>query len=222
MLARHPEVGYMPTEGQFLTDQLVLPRAVGLPRLWAIKPELFCLDENGGEDIDVERLKRQWGAHYNDPRRPVLLEKSPTNAGRSRWLQEHFEDAHFIGIVRNGYAVAEGIRRKAGHLIALAARQWARSNEIMLRDFDFLERKRLISYENLTETPGNVLEELYEFLGLEARSLECTPDRIWHIHEQVSPVRNMNEKSFFALTAEEKKLIKREAGHLLARLGYEG
>lgn len=219
LLAEHPQIDTMPEEGQFLTDQLTVPREVGLRRLWALDPEKFWLDESGGRDINVKRLKRHWGSHFNDPSRLVLLEKTPANAARTRWLQAHFEGAVFIGIIRDGRAVAEGIRRKTGHALDLAARQWARSNEIMLRDFEHLQRKRLIRYEDLTARPEAILDELVAFLELEPVSIAL--NRPWKIHEQTASIRNMNPRSMEALTAEELLVIEREAGDMLRTAGYE-
>jgi hypothetical protein len=219
LLAEHPQIGRMPDEGQFLTDQLVVPREVGLRRLWALEPERFQLDETGGHDIDVTRLKRQWGAQFNDPTRPVLLEKTPTNAARTRWLQAHFPNAVFVGIIRDGRAVAEGIRRKTGHSLGLAARQWARSNEIMLRDFEHLDRRRIIRYEELTAATAAVIDDLLGFLDLPPMSIGGS-DRTWKIHEQNASIQNMNSRSLAALSSDEMREIEREAGTMLATLGY--
>lgn len=219
LLASNPDVGSLHTEGQFLTDQLVLPKAVGLARLWATQPEPFQLDENGGEGVSADKIKRQWGAKFNDPDKPVLIEKSPTNAARTRWLQEHFKPASFIGIVRDGYAVSEGIHRKAGHPLEDAARQWSRSNEIMLADFEYLERKTIIRYEDLTSRPAEVLAEVFEFLGLRPHDEEVG-DREFAIHEQTSKIRNMNDRSMEALSEQDRAMIQEVAGDVLRRLGY--
>lgn len=219
LLASHSQIGAMPREGQFLTDQLRLPKAEGLPRLWALDPDRFQLDEHSRASIDVDRLKRQWGARYNDANQPVLLEKSPTNAARTRWLQKHFVPAYFIGIIRNGYAVAEGIHRKAGHPIELAARQWARSNEIMLRDFDVLDQSLLLRYERLAAAPDACLRELFEFIGVEPEKLSVG-DEVWEIHERRSPIKNMNDQSFDRLTQAEVDVIDRVAYDLLEQFDY--
>jgi hypothetical protein len=219
LLATHPMIGSMPDEGQFFTDQLPIPRELGLRRLWALQPELFWLDENAGKDVDVDRLLRQWGAVFNDPARPVLMEKTPTNAARTRWLQARFAPAYFVGIVRDGRAVAEGIRRKTGHDLGSAARQWSRSNEIMLQDFDHLQHKRLVTYERLTAEPNAVVSELLEFLELPVLSEELGT-REWNIHEQRSAVVNMNPRSLQALSPSDLETIHREAGALLRRFGY--
>lgn len=218
MLAAHSAVGSMPFEGQFYTDQLPLPRDLGLPRLWALAPDMFRLIETSEPDINIKRLKRQWGAHYNHPRRPVLLEKTPTNAARTRWLQRHFANAHFIAIVRNGYAVAEGIRRKAKHSIDKAARQWAVSNRIMMEDFEHIERRHVVMYEDLVENPRAEILRLASFLKLAPE--EFQHGETWKIHEQNEAVRNMNQRSLDALTDEEKAAIRTEAGDVLERFGY--
>lgn len=219
LLASHPAIGSMPFEGQFHTDQLRLPQAEGLTRLWAIEPARFRLTEADGHEIDVDRIKRQWGAHYDDPERPVLLEKSPTNAARTRWLQRHFEDAHFIALVRNGYAVAEGIRRKAGHPVARGARQWAVSNEVMLDDLRRLDRAILVRYERLTTTPAAEIERLADFLAVDPAGFSPT-DRVWRIFGRESRIRNMDARSLAALGRTDVADIEREAGAMLARLDY--
>jgi hypothetical protein len=221
LMATHCDVGSMPWEGQFYTDQFPLPMALKLPRLWAIEPQRFCLSESDGDGIQVERLKRQWGARYNDPSRRVLIEKSPTNAGRTRWLQRHFENAYFIGIVRNGFAVAEGIRRKAGHPIGLAARQWRVSNEIMLADFEQLRHRMLIRYEDLTDDLRTQMERVGAFLELDVEKFSGM-DRTWQIHGNPSSVRNMNPLSLSSLSEEEMDAVRDEAGEMLARFGYDG
>lgn len=219
LLAEHPGIGSLPTEGQFLTDQLVVPKDVGLARQWAIRPELFRMTEHDGAAVDVSRIKRQWGARFNDLRRPVLLERSPPDAARTRWLQRHFAPASFIGIVRDGIAVSEGIRRRAGHSLTDAARQWACSNEIMLEDFARLERTLLVRYEELTARPDEVIAEVFEFAGLPPLDAPIG-EREFAVHGARSPIRNMNDRSAGALTDAERAEIRAVAGPLLDRLGY--
>jgi hypothetical protein len=219
ILASCPGVGSMPQEGHVFTDQLLMPKSVGLYRLWALKPELFYLYEDNTK-ISVTKLKRQWGSRYDNPNSPILIEKSPPNVARLRWLQQNFENAFFVGIIRNGYAVAEGIRRKSGHSIDLASKQWVISNEIMLRDFKFLARGLLIKYEDLTEHPDQTLEKLSRFLELNVSSFAVS-DKIWNVHEYQSKIKNMNEVSFNRLTAEDIETVTQVAGEMLVRLEYK-
>lgn len=221
LLARHPDVGSLPAEGQFLTDQLPVPKKEGLGRRWAVNPELYHLTERDGRSIRVRRLKRQWGYCFNDPTRRVLIEKSPPNAARTRWLQAHFENAHFIGIVRDGYAVAEGISRRAGHPISLAATQWARSNELLLADWTFLERKVLMRYEDLASDTEASLRDLLAFLRLDADRYDWSAlHRPMQIHERVERVSDLNAISLAALSDGQRAEIDRAASAMLERLGY--
>ncbi len=219
IIAQHPSVGSLPTEGQFLTSQLLTPADVDLGRVWAIEPERFRLTESDGQDIRVDLLKRQWAGHFNDAKRPLLLEKSPPNAIRTRWLQAHFENAHFVGIVRDGYAVAEGIRRRAQRSLEVAATHWAKSNELMVRDFEQLERKMLIRYEELTADPDSIAQDVLGFLGLSLDGLTFS-DRSWQIHEKNSEIVNMNPRSWRALSPDDCQIIEAHAHETLERFGY--
>ena len=221
LIARHPSVGRMPFEGHYYTNQLLRPADIGLPRLWALSPERFRMRATDGNHINVRRLKRQWGARYNNSSLPVLLEKTPTNAARMQWLNAHFEGARFIGIVRSGYAVAEGIRRKAGHDIADAARQWRVSNEIMLEDAASLSHFRLLRYEDLTSRPRDIISDLLDFLDLDRGSYPSLDALNLNIHNSgIETVANQNTRSVAALSDSDRQVITTEAGELLRHFGY--
>jgi hypothetical protein len=179
------------------------------------------MDERTGAAVTALRMQRQWGASFNDARRPVLLVKSPTDAARLRWLDRHFPNACFVAIVRDGYAVAEGIRRKTGHELAWAARQWARSNEIMLADLPATARHLLVTYEELAERPQETLARIHRFLDL-AFDPHPLLAREWRVHERNSVIRNLNAESHARLSTRERRAVEREAGGLLRRLGYAG
>ena len=111
ILEQHPKIAGLPDEGQFLTDHLVTPAAVGIPRLWVEKEEIFRFDPNEKRDI-VQKIKTDWLGNITKPFAEYILEKSPPNTGRMLWLQENFPNSFFIHIVRNGYAAALGIEKK--------------------------------------------------------------------------------------------------------------
>lgn len=227
LLGSHPKVAALPTEGHFLTDQFPTDYELGLPRMWVGREDLFRLTEvDAGPDVD--RLKREWIMRL-DRSRPIFLEKSPPNAARTRWLQRHFENAHFIAIVRNGYAVAEGIRRKAeprhlrdGWPLEACAWQWARSYEVLLEDAEHLERIHWVRYEDLARDTLGELRRILDFLGLGEDGVGAVdPDRAWAVHEKNEPIRDMNGESIARLTREELELVTRVAGPMLQRFGYE-
>ena len=224
ILGQHTSIAALPTEGQFITDQFVKDYNIGLPRMWVDREDLFTLTEHD-EGPDPARLKKEWCMRL-DTNRPILLEKSPSNIAKMRWLQKHFENAHFIGIVRNGYAVAEGIARKAeprhlrgGWPIEKCAWQWKRSNEVMQQNAALMDHYLSITYEDLTDDTDNTLNRVTRFLDIpDFEQLEA--GRTWKIHERNEPLRDMNPDSIGRLERDEIDTIYRVAGDMLDAFNY--
>lgn len=219
LLSAHPSIGSMPNEGQFYTDQLPRGAQVGLPRLWAMRPEVFHLTESSTPPVNLNKMLRDWAWFYNDPSKPVLVEKTILNAARTRWLQKELPNASFIVLYRNGYAVAEGIHRKEGHPLKIAARQWSVSNSILNSDLHFIHRKHIVRYEDLVTDPEGVLLGVTDFLGISP-----LPPGIFQstfkVHKLESGIRDMNKESIGRLSEKERKEIEEEAGEMLKQLGY--
>lgn len=226
LLGTHPDVSSLPVEGVFLTEEIQEGYEIGLSRMWVLREDFFRMDETS-TGPDIERLKREWQIRL-DRRKPVFVEKTPSNAARTRWLQKHFHNAHFIALVRNGYAVAEGIRRKGeprhlpdGWPIDLCARQWARSYEILLEDAEHLDNVLWVKYEDLAEDTERELERIADFLQLKRGVDAFAWDREWKVHEREAPIRNMNAGSMGRLSASDIATINEEAGEMLRYFGYE-
>ena len=218
LLAEHPLIGSMPNEGQFFSKVLPSGRDYGLPRLWALRPELFHLKETAS-GFDIDKLKRQWAWMYNDASKPLLLEKTILHSARTRWLQQHFPDSYFIALYRNGYAVAEGIRRKENHPLDQCIRQWSVSNQILLDDMQYIKNKLQVYYEELTADPRKVINSITEFLGIDAVN-DGVLNAEFRIHKQEARISNMNKKSMEKLSAEDIALINNIGKDTFERLGY--
>lgn len=224
LLGAHPSISALPTEGHFITDQFVKDYEIGLPRMWAKREDLFRLTEND-QGPDPVRIKKEWGMRL-DTSKPVLLEKSPPNTPRTRWLQKHFENSYFIAIVRNGYAVAEGIARKGdpkhilgGWPVEDCALQWRRSNEVLLEDQSYLKHLLWIRYEELTDDTEATLRRITDFLQLQPFK-DVNTDKTWHIHERNETIKNMNRQSINKLNPEQIAQINRICGPMLEQFHY--
>jgi hypothetical protein len=224
LLGQHPLISALETEGHFITDQFVKDYDIGLPRMWVDREDIFRLDEND-TGPDPVRVLKEWSMRL-DLKKQVLIEKSPPNSAKTRWLQKHFENAHFIGIVRNGYAVAEGITRKANPLhlinswpIDKSAYQWARSNEILLEDSEHLKKFMWVTYEDLADDTIGTLNKITEFLSIDSFQ-QFKSDQNWSIHERDEKIRNMNEGSISRLNDVQIKTIEQVAGEMLDKFGY--
>lgn len=225
LLGNHPEISALPTEGHFITDQFVKDYDIGLPRMWVEREDLFRLNEDD-EGPDPLRLTKEWAMRL-DCRKPVLLEKSPPNSAKTRWLQKHFENVHFVGIIRDPYAVSEGITRKADpmHLpdswpIEMSAYQWMRSNQVLQQDAEHLKRFMWVTYEELAEDTIGTLNKITEFVGLQGFD-HFEADRNWSIHERNEQVRNMNAESIKRLSQEQIERITQVAGEMIDTFGYK-
>lgn len=219
LLGLHPSIGAMPNEGQFYTRQLLRGADVGLRRLWALQPELFRLKEEDDGKVDADRLKREWAWFYNHVNRPVLIEKTIANAARTRWFQHNFRPAYFIVLIRDPYAVAEGIRRKEGHKLEEAILQWKNSYKEIFEALPYLKNCLLLTYEELTDNTSATLIKISDFLSIPPFEF-VKEGRQFTVHKFTSEISNQNARSFNNLSADDLDLINRIAGDEIVAFNY--
>lgn len=221
ILESHPRMRTLPHEGQWLTPALPHPPTHGAARTWSNRADIFHWTEQH-DPTPARRIRYDWARYY--PQRPgILLEKSPPNTLRSRWLQANFVPSRFVGLVRHPYALCEGARRRLKANILDTARHWNDGIRILLEDAAHLDAILLIRYEDLTHQPNSTMTSIESFLGFEPGSL--SPERFVdirasYIRDESGPLRNMNASSFARLDREERIQIATICGELMERLGY--
>lgn len=230
ILASHPEVGGLPDEGIYYTGELPYPEQFGWPRMWIRCLDDVRLDPDRVSRERVSRIKREWAVFFPGDT-PNLLEKSVSNSARVEFLARHFRPASFVEIVRNGYAVAEGIRRRAHpgewgnpeygdrYPIELCAEQWAKTDEVLEAAAGEVGRFHTVRYEDLAEDPDGTMGGVTDFLGIPGfdRGLG---ERVWYINDRAAKIRNMNPASLERLSDDDVSRIERTAGRRLDRYGY--
>ena len=227
ILHQHSNIAGLTTEGQFLTQALINPKDIGIPRLWTQKEALFRFKPNEKTET-AQQVKQDWLKQLDKPNFLYAIEKTPTNAARTLWLQQHFAPAYFIHIVRNGYAVALGIeekvRKKHGeimpNLLDKAAYQWARGLEIIIEDAPKLNHFLEIRYEDLTQNSIKVTTQICNFLQLPPLS-ENTLNQKYQVHNLNSEIKNQNAHRLAEMTTSQKAIIEKPAGKLLRQYGYK-
>jgi len=222
-LARTGNFSYLAHEGQRYTEVIRRAEKRGHERVWSEYMTDLELDETGSIDR-VPRLWFDWLREMPTPVKARILEKTTANAVRMRWLQRAFPDACFVGVVRNGYAVVEGIARKGVKDVGRGARHWRIVNERMLDDAAAIERFCLLRYEDLVSDPGHTLDRLLHFVGLEGHEIGAALRRAEQAARSGAggeEIRDMNAGSLARLTRPELDAINHEASPLLARLGYD-
>ena len=227
ILDAHPLVTALPREGVELCDRLPRPEELGWPRKWLKCEDPMQLPTNNAVER-ARRIKRQW-SRYVVPS-PVLVEKSIANMTRLAFLAQNFTPAYFIYVLRDGYAVAEGMQRRARpsdwgnndldrYPIELCAAQWAASDNCFRANSDHLEHVLELRYEDLCDDLAGVLEQLAGFLDLPPFPDDLAA-RTWNIHRSRSPIRSMNADATARLSSEDLDAIDAVAGATLRLHGY--
>src|SRR5262245_14582484 len=166
VLSVHPDIAALPYEGQILTPVFGRAWDSGVARMFSELPERFRLIE-GDRGPDGQQALFDWLRARGPERRPFLMVKSPSDMMRARWLQAQVPQCSFIAIVRSGFAVSEGLRRRLGYDLRRCAAHWARVHTYLLEDSAHLRRFHLLCYEDLCEQPLPTLAAVARFLGID-------------------------------------------------------
>lgn len=147
LLCTSANVSAFRVEGQMLPDA---------------KPLLRGDHWNPHKEVDWEAVKAMWERCW-DSSKAVLLEKSPPHLVRAESLATHFVPASFVLLVRDPYAFSEGYMRRKGCSAEVAARFWVFCARWTLKNLEVLERKILISYEEIVQDPTQAAVRLLSF-----------------------------------------------------------
>lgn len=176
LLRNHPDVsGFRNTgvpmdEGQHLQDVYQPAKVYGGAGRFGFNPASY-LDESSSLNTreNARRLWDQWSKHW-DLSRPLLLEKSPPNLVRTRFLQAMFPQASFLVIVRNPVVVAMATRKGDRRSKPIdRVTHWIACYSKFEQDRPHLNRVRVVRYEDLIADTENILAEVQSFLGLSSQ-----------------------------------------------------
>jgi sulfotransferase family protein len=174
LLAAHPETsgfsgtGVPADEGQHLQSVYPASKVYGGPGRFGFAPESHLTETSPlASEESARAIFGDWSPHW-DLERPVLLEKSPSNLLRTRFLQALFPGSAFVVIVRHPIPVSIPTARWRGtrrydRLFA----HWLRCHELFAADREHLERVHVLTYEQLVRDPAGGLRGIFEFLELE-------------------------------------------------------
>lgn len=178
-IRNHPLVsGFQDTsvlkdEGQFIQDIYPLEREHGGPGRFGFHTKSFM---NEGHSLVSEEnamaIFASWARHW-DLNKPYLLEKTPANLVRSRFLQALFPKTFFVIIIRHPIAVAYATRKWIGPLHVVRRRissliwHWLICHKQFCADSNSLENVIVVRYEDFVANPGRVGNRIFQFLDLE-------------------------------------------------------
>jgi hypothetical protein len=213
----------MEHEGQRYTKVLVRATKKGYERVWSEYLEELRMTNNDSLD-NLPRLIHDWMCELSFPINNMIVEKTTANSVRMLWLQKAFPNSRFIGLVRNGYAVVEGIRRKGKKSIERGARHWNIVNKIMVDDSKKLNHYFPLKYEDLVNKSEEALKTLAEFIDMDyqkvVQAMEHSYDFSTIRGKGQQKVDNLNQESIARLSENDKYIISDMASEMLEYYGY--
>jgi len=124
MISGFAKTGVPEDEGQLLQSVFPPAKAYGGPGRFGFNPDSY-LDERSSivTEENAKQLFADW-SRYWDTSKPVLLEKSPPNVVRTRFLQALFPNSFFVVILRHPVAVAYATQKWRPKDVEFLLRHW--------------------------------------------------------------------------------------------------
>jgi len=171
------------------------PRNYGVLGLWTEKPNLISNDKNYNWKIIKQKWFKAWERSAGRPlKNMILLEKSPPNVIRAELLQKYFLNSYFIVMVRNPYALSEGLRRRQGYKIERCATHWGESMKFQMRNLKILDNVIWVKYSDLCDNQEMVKTKITTLLPeLNDFSFEGKLSGHHSLHgKKEMPIKNLN------------------------------
>ena len=231
ILGSHPEIASLPREGVNLTDVFPDLEQHGWVRMWHRNAELANLNQHSSHSI-ADTAMRDWSLWWQRGA-SVFLEKSIIHGAWMPALQKGFNNARFIGVIRNGYCVCEGIRRRAqptGHARASLqsdtyplmeiGQQWVFANKTLQRDQATLEHYMEVRYEDLVRDPLTCIQNIFKFVGVDPSAATQTKEGSIDIDSKTFEIRDQNPESLKRLSNEDYDELDQTIGTMMTELDY--
>lgn len=128
-------------------------------------------------EANREQLFREWSPYW-DLSRTYLLEKSPPNLIRTRFLQAMFPESSFVVVLRHPLAVSYATKawyrryRVDWRRLPGILEHWLVCHELFRADRPNLERSCVLKYEEFVAAPQDTVDRVYGFLGVPSRPVE--------------------------------------------------
>ncbi len=179
LLAQHPDAAGLSgthtdeDEGQFVQDVYADDHRMGGPTRWAFHPQAHLTEQDVAESsVARDSLSKAWAPYVTDSDASVLIEKSPSNLTKTRWLRAVFPDSTFVVVTRHPAIQAlaiqkwSGIGGSAGFGIEKRVDHWRHAMSTFRSDAAGLGDVWVVRYESLVAQPREVLDALAASIGL--------------------------------------------------------
>jgi len=174
LLAEHADAsgfantGVPADEGQHLQSVYPPARVFGGPGKFAFAQDAALTETSPLVSGARERLIAEWSSHWDLERR-VLIEKSPPNLLRFRFLQAVFPGTNCVAVLRHPIAVAYATQKWSKTSIPSLLEHWLAAYERFAADQPLVENVFEVRYEELVNSPESTIGALEQSLGLSSQ-----------------------------------------------------
>jgi hypothetical protein len=161
------DTGVPEDEGQHLQTVYRPAKVYGGPGRFGFDERVHLTEDSPlATAANAAKLFGEWSPHW-DLSKPVLVEKSPPNLLRTRFLQALFPRSRFVVIVRHPVAVAYATQKWSRTPVSSLIAHWLHCHEVFAADRARLSRVRVLHYEDFVADPPGTLAGIHRFLDLD-------------------------------------------------------
>jgi len=166
-IAGFRDTGVPEDEGQHLQSVFATAKVWGGPGRFGFAAEAHLTEESPlNTSRNKQKLFDEWSRYWDLDKR-YLLEKSPPNLIKTRFLQAVFADSYFVVIMRHPVVVSLATLKWSGSSLDELLEHWVYCHRLFRKDCPHLRRVRIVKYEDLICATDRELAGIYAFLGLE-------------------------------------------------------
>lgn len=219
LIATSKSVATLPIEGQFCNFAGPDTENAGLIGIFSLKESLFRNEKNYNWFAIESAWNKLW--RQDNPNAIIYLEKSPPNVLRIEMLERHFYNSKFILMIRNPYAMIEGIlRNNRQSTLDMAIRHTDIMFSAQMNNIAKYKSSLFLKYEDLTENPVYYSNLIMDYIGVQ----DINYAKIFKCKTYISEIRNFNDDQIARLSKNQINNISncfRKHENMMNLLGYD-
>ena len=154
-----------------------------------------------------QKLFKEWSRFWNTEKK-YLVEKSPPNIIRTRFLQEMFPNSYFINITRHPIATSLATKKWSKTSLDSLIDHWIVCHKIYNKDKKNLTRSINFKYEDLIDNPEKILKTISNFLKIKIINSDIEIRK--GINQKYFKIWEKKKNSFFSKNKIKKIIVKYE------------
>ena len=154
-----------------------------------------------------QKLFKEWSRFWNTEKK-YLVEKSPPNIIRTRFLQEMFPNSYFINITRHPIATSLATKKWSKTSLDSLIDHWIVCHKIYKKDKKNLIRSINFKYEDLIDNPEKILKTISNFLKIKIINSDIEIRK--GINQKYFKMWEKKKNSFFSKNKIKKIIVKYE------------